>query len=202
MVGKLCKCTELAWVTYSAHRPCYHATALLGLRNDCPSFSTLSAYSNGSKRFALSCLCVFSCVYTSSATQGCDTRPTGTVAVIVPIVVSQCHSYCYFQVENHLNTTHVVLATLCYQAVSLKADIRAEKAQCKLLNCEYLLNATCLTGEMATGKNRQLASVDALVARDSMGAIPGIGDANPTLPQGSFPHTSGSNLCCSPHEFC
>lgn len=51
-----------------------------------------------------------------------------------------------------------------------------------------------LTGEIATGKNRQLASVDAMVARDSMGAIPGIGDAIPSLPQGSFPHTSGLDL--------
>ncbi|KAL3135617.1 hypothetical protein ABBQ38_006098 [Trebouxia sp. C0009 RCD-2024] len=49
-------------------------------------------------------------------------------------------------------------------------------------------------GEIATGKNRQLASVDAMVARDSMGAIPGIGDAIPSLPQGSFPHTSGLDL--------
>lgn len=48
-----------------------------------------------------------------------------------------------------------------------------------------------LSGEVATGKNRQLASVDALAARDSMGAIPGIGDAVPTLPQGAFPHPSG-----------
>ena len=51
-----------------------------------------------------------------------------------------------------------------------------------------------LTGEIATGKNRQLASVDALAARDSMGAIPGIGDAVPTHPQGSFPHPSGRHL--------
>ena len=44
---------------------------------------------------------------------------------------------------------------------------------------------------MATGKNRQLASVDAVVARDSMGAIPGIGDAVPTPSQGSFPQQPG-----------
>ena len=57
-----------------------------------------------------------------------------------------------------------------------------------------LLGVDCdvvVAGEVATGKNRQLASVDALAARDSMGAIPGIGDAVPTLPQGAFPHPSG-----------
>ncbi len=41
-------------------------------------------------------------------------------------------------------------------------------------------------GEVATGKNRQLASVDAAVARDSMGAIPGIGEAVTNPPPGTF----------------
>lgn len=41
-------------------------------------------------------------------------------------------------------------------------------------------------GEVATGKNRQLASVDAAVARDSMGAIPGIGEAVTNHPPGTL----------------
>jgi len=51
---------------------------------------------------------------------------------------------------------------------------------------------------VATGKNRQLASVDAAVARDSMGAIPGIGEAVTNPPPGTF---SASRPPGQPSEF-
>ena len=53
------------------------------------------------------------------------------------------------------------------------------------------------TGEVATGKNRQLASVDAAAARDSMGAIPGIGEAVTGPHPGTFnaSRPSGSPCC-------
>ena len=60
-----------------------------------------------------------------------------------------------------------------------------------LADKSWLMSHGAFAGEVATGKNRQLASVDAEVAQDSMGAIPGIGDAVPAPPQASFPRHSG-----------
>ena len=51
-----------------------------------------------------------------------------------------------------------------------------------------------VAGEAASGRNRQLAPVDAAVARDSMQAIPGIGEAMLGPPPGTgdpFTRASG-----------
>lgn len=87
-----------------------------------------------------------------------------------------------------MTTTLLLIASHCWHVFAVTHDAHL------VLFLSVSACVAVVAGEVATGKNRQLASVDALAARDSMGAIPGIGDAVPTLPQGAFPHPSGWHL--------
>ena len=58
-------------------------------------------------------------------------------------------------------------------------------------------------GEAASGRNRQLATVHAAAARDSMQAIPGIGEAMLGPPPGTGdPFTQPSGLLSRCHVVC